>query len=119
MPNLIASAGTGGAGLRDMPLLSAAPVRVLACEPMRQPVVQGCGPVDRPLGRRERIPLGTPSVEDGVIAWAVVRRVHHRYRVARALVTPTRVVQGEVAGPSSWRIAGIAPKRRSVDNHPK
>jgi hypothetical protein len=46
------------------------------------------------LSGQTRSYLGTPSVEDGVIVWAVVRRVRGSYRVTEVQVTPTWVAPG-------------------------
>ncbi len=59
------------------------------------PVVYGMG--NQLSGQRASY-LGTPSVEDGVLVWAVAELVHGRYRVTEVLVTPTWVA------PSTYRI---------------
>jgi poly-gamma-glutamate synthesis protein (capsule biosynthesis protein) len=55
------------------------------------PVVYGMG--NQLSGQRASY-LGTPSVEDGVVVWAVAELVHGRYRVTQVSVTPTWVAPG-------------------------
>jgi hypothetical protein len=38
--------------------------------------------------------LGTPSVEDGVVVWAVAELVHGDYRITQVSVSPTWVAPG-------------------------
>ncbi len=70
------------------------------------PVVYGMG--NQVSGQRREF-LGTKSVEDGVVVWAVAERVGdgEDYRVARVLVTPTWVA------PGSYR---ILPARSVADD---
>lgn len=68
------------------------------------PVAYGMG---NQLSGQRASSLGTPSVEDGVLVWAVAELVHGRYRVTEVLVTPTWVA------PSTYR---ILPAQATADD---
>lgn len=68
-----------------------------------RPVVYGMG--NQLSGQRGEY-LGTRSVEDGVLVWAVARRVDGDYRVTKVLATPTWVA------PDTYRILPTASTAR-------